>query len=83
NTEVEFYLSASTRVELSWLKQGRIQSDLVRYSAGALGMVVGADGGTVSGDGGAEIIIEPGSLDVDSPAAVTIQKADLLELSAK
>ncbi|MHC4397786.1 MAG: Ig-like domain-containing protein, partial [Planctomycetota bacterium] len=80
-TEVEFYLSANTRVDLSWLKEGRIQSDLVRYSAGALGMVVGAEGGTVSGDGGAEIVIEPGS--VDSPVAVTIQKADLAELSSK
>ncbi|MHC4397532.1 MAG: Ig-like domain-containing protein, partial [Planctomycetota bacterium] len=83
STEVEFYLSANTRVDLSWLKEGRIQSDLVRYSAGTLGMVVGAEGGTVSGDGGAEITIEPGSLDVDSPVAVSIQKADLAELSSK
>jgi hypothetical protein len=44
-------------------------------------MVVGVDGGTVSGDGGAEITIDADS--VDSPVAVTIQKADLTEISSK
>ncbi len=56
-TRVEFSLSPNRQINLPELKLGSIKLDLVRYSAGVLGMVVGVDGGTVTGDGGAEIVI--------------------------
>ncbi|NIN34178.1 MAG: hypothetical protein GTO60_03360, partial [Gammaproteobacteria bacterium] len=78
-SKVEFHVSPNSKITLSELKIGTIQSDMVRYSAGALGMVVGPDGATVAGDGGSEIVIEPGS--VNAPIAVTLKKLDPVQIT--
>ncbi len=78
--KVEFNLSANSRITLAELKIGAINTDMVQYSASALGMVVGPDGGTISSDGGTEIVIEPGS--VTNPTAVAIKKLDPVEITA-
>ncbi|MCP4631027.1 MAG: Ig-like domain-containing protein, partial [bacterium] len=79
--KVEFNLSPNNKIKLSDIGMGTITSSLTRYSAGAPGMVMGKEGGTVTGDGGAEITIEADS--VIHPLAVNLQKSDLSGISAK
>jgi hypothetical protein len=44
----------NTGISAAEIKIGTIKSDMIRYNAGAMGIVVGTNGGTVNGGGGAE-----------------------------
>jgi RHS repeat-associated protein len=79
-TTVVFNVSPNSRISIKELKIGTIKTDMIRYTAGTTGVVVGPDGGIVSGDGGSEISFPAGA--VANPTAVTIKKIEAAEITA-
>lgn len=71
---VEFFLSPNKEISISDLKIGAIEADMVKYTSPSMAVVIGPDGGTVTGEGGAEITIEPGS--VEYPIPVSLRAKD-------
>ncbi len=71
---VDVNLAPDSQIRLGELKIGSLKADMVRYSAGSLGMVVGPEGGTVSGEGGSSVILEAGA--VNGPIAVRVKKVE-------
>ncbi|MBU4405659.1 MAG: Ig-like domain-containing protein [Candidatus Aminicenantes bacterium] len=76
---VSFNLSPNQEIALADLKLGSMETDLIRYAASSLGVVVGSDGGSVSGEGGIEVVIEAGA--VEQPLAVSLKKTAMENLS--
>ncbi|MCP5048207.1 MAG: hypothetical protein GY940_13630, partial [bacterium] len=78
-SKLEFKVSPDKSISIQDLKIGEINTDMYRFSSESFGFVVGSDGGTVSGEGGAEILIAEAS--VNGPTAVTLKKLELENIS--
>jgi len=82
DSKVEFYLSPNLEISVSNLKIGYIDTDLRKYLISEMGVLIGPEGGTVTGGGGAEITIEEGSVENYIPVSIKAGDANLLSLSS-
>ncbi len=74
--KVVFPVSPDTSIKITELKLGEITTAITLYSPGDGGVVVGSEGGTVTGNGGVEVVIPKDALNV--PVAVRIDKIESL-----
>ncbi|HPB56463.1 MAG TPA: Ig-like domain-containing protein, partial [Candidatus Aminicenantes bacterium] len=80
--KIDFPLSSDQSLTVRELKSGTMDTDLFRSPTSLSGVVVGADGGSVSGEGGAEMVISSGSVTNPVMVALQAQQESTLPLAA-
>ena len=70
-----FNVGNNSQVQMGQIQQGTIKLNMMLFRS-QLPVVIGPEGGTATGEGGAEIVIPAGAVSAESPVAVTLKKID-------
>ncbi|MEW6365908.1 MAG: Ig-like domain-containing protein, partial [Acidobacteriota bacterium] len=69
---LDFNLSPNRQITIENLREGTMNTSMLRYSSSVMGSVIGAAGGTVSGEGGAEVEIPANALSAATVVTVKV-----------